>query len=405
MNDEKLIVQKYGGSSVKNTERILAVANRIKSHVDKGFRVVAVVSAMGDSTDILVGLALEISGSPDRREMDMLLSTGEQVSVALVTMALHEIGVTAISYTGLQIKMLTTGNFSDARIESISSDKLRESLKNYQVVVVAGFQGVDKEGNITTLGRGGSDTSAVAIASSLDCKDCEIYTDVDGIYTADPRIVKNPLKLKQISYDEMLELSRLGSGILHSRSVEFAKKYNVRLHVRSSFSADVGTFVIPKEEIMEQYVISGVTAKKDEAKVAIYCVQDYPGTAAEIFELMSNEKIYVNMIVQTTALDKETSISFTVLKSDLDKTSKLIESFCSERSLSFKTKKDIAIVSAIGVGMLSSYGVAAKMFRALSNENINIEMISTSEIGISCVIDIEHTELAQKIIHETFLES
>ena len=405
MNEEKIIVQKYGGTSVKNAERILSVANRIKSHIDDGFRVVVVASAMGNSTDVLVDLAKEISKHPDRREMDMLLSTGEQVSVALVAMALHEIGVTAVSHTGLQIRMLTTGNFSDARIESISSDKLRESLKNYQAVVVAGFQGVDKDGNITTLGRGGSDTSAVAIAAALGCRDCEIYTDVDGVYTADPRIIKNPLKLKQISYDEMLELSRLGAGVLHSRSVEFAKKYNVRLHVRSSYSTDVGTFVMSKEERMEKYVISGVTAKKDEAKITIFRVQDHPGAAAEIFELMSNEKIYVNMIAQATALDKETSISFTVLENDLDRTSKLMDDFCSRRSLAFKTKKDIAIVSAVGVGMLSSYGVAAKMFRALSNENINIEMISTSEIGISCVIDIAHAEPAQQIIHKVFLES
>lgn len=405
MTTEKLIVQKYGGSSVKNADRIMAVAARIKSFVDDGYRVVVVVSAMGDSTDDLMELASSISSSPSRREMDMLLSTGEQVSIALVTMALHVIGVSAISHTGFQIKLLTDGNFSSAKIESISDEKLRGSLEKYQAVIVAGFQGVDADDNITTLGRGGSDTSAVAIAAALGCRDCEIYTDVDGVYTADPRIVEHPLKLKQISYDGMLELSRLGAGVLHSRSVEFAKKYNIRLHVRSSYSMDSGTFVMPKEEMMEQFIISGVTAKKDEAKITVHNVQDHPGVAAEIFELLAAEKIYVNMITQSTAMNNRTSISFTILKADIVRALELIKGFSTKHdSIEVDAKEDIAILSAVGVGMLSSYGIAARMFRGLADEGINIEMISTSEIGISCVIDIMYAELAQKIIHRVFLE-
>ena len=406
MNTEKLIVQKYGGTSVKNAERIKAVASRIKTFVDDGYKVVVVVSAMGKSTDELVELAGQISERASQREMDMLLSTGEQVSIALLAIALQEIGVTAISHTGSQIKMFTDGHFSNAKIESISADKLRESLKEHQVVVVAGFQGIDKNENITTLGRGGSDTSAVALAAALECRDCEIYTDVDGVYTADPRIVERPLKLKQISYDGMLELSRLGAGVLHSRSVEFAKKYNVRIHVRSSYNMDRGTFVMPKEEMMEQYIISGVTAKKDEAKITIHNVQDHPGTAAEIFELLAAEKVYVNMIAQSTAMNNLTSISFTILKNDIERALKLIEKFTAKyNAMNVDAREDIAILSAVGVGMLSSYGVAARMFRGLADAGINIEMISTSEIGISCVIDIMYAELAQKIVHKVFLEN
>ena len=405
MSDKKIIVQKYGGTSVKNAERIKAVAQRIKGYVDDGYHVVVVVSAMGKTTDDLIDLASQISSNPSRREMDMLISTGEQVSISLLAMALHEIEIKAVSHTGFQVKVLTDGNFSNAKIESISSEKLNCALDNYQVVIVAGFQGIDREENITTLGRGGSDTSAVALAAVLGCRDCEIYTDVDGVYTADPRIVDNPIKLKEISYDGMLELSRLGAGVLHSRSVEFAKKYNVRLHVRSSYYMNEGTIVMPREEMMEKYVISGVTAKKDEAKITIRNIEDKPGVAADIFELLATEKIYVNMIVQSTGVDNRASISFTVLKQDLDRALEIAESFSKNHGSSgVDAKKDIAIVSAVGVGMLSSYGVAAKMFRALSAEGVNIEMISTSEIGISCVIDTKYSELAQKIIHRVFLE-
>ncbi len=405
MTKRNIIVQKYGGTSVKSPERITAVAERIRGYVENGFSVVVVVSAMGKSTDSLVKLAGEITSNPNKREMDMLLSTGEQVTISLLAMALHEIGIDAISYTGSQIQVVTDGNYCNARIERISTERILRSLDEKKVVIVAGFQGVDLENNITTLGRGGSDTSAVALAAVLETRDCEIFTDVDGVYTADPRIIENPKKLNEISYDEMLELARLGAAVLHSRSVEFAKKYNVRLHVRSSFSGEPGTIVMPTEELMEKFVISGVTAKMDEAKVTIRDIPDRPGIAARVFDLLGDRKIYVNMIVQSTGIDNKASISFTVKKDDLAKTMELCESLKDELDATgLDSKEDIAIVSAVGVGMLSSYGVAGKIFEVLSEQNINIEMISTSEIGISCVIDSSYAELAQKVIHNAFLE-
>jgi aspartate kinase len=405
MSDLRITVQKYGGTSVGTPERIKAVADRIKSYVKKGSSVVVVVSAMGKTTDELVSLASQITKKPSSREMDMLLSTGEQVSISLLAMALHEIGIDAISYTGSQIKLITDGNFTKAKIESISTDRVIKSLKENKVVIVAGFQGIDSEENITTLGRGGSDTSAVALAAVLGTRDCEIYTDVNGVYTADPRIIAQPVKLKEISYDEMLELARLGAAVLHSRSVEFAKKHNIRLHVRSSFNYEEGTIVMPKEELMEKYVISGVTAKRDEAKITIRDIPDHPGIAAQLFSLMGENKLYVNMIVQSTGKDNRASISFTVLKSDLEKAMKLCDSLKNELGASaIEAKQDIAIVSAVGVGMISSYGVAGKIFQVMSDQKINIEMISTSEIGISCVIDDIYAELAQKVIHKAFIE-
>ena len=402
----KLIVQKYGGTSVGTVERIKAVASRIKRYVENGYAVVVVVSAMGKTTDQLIDLAKQITKNPDKREMDMLLSTGEQVSIALLAMALHDIGINAISYTGSQVKVITDGNFSNARIQSIATDRIQKSLEENKVVIVAGFQGIDQEENITTLGRGGSDTSAVALATVLGTRDCEIYTDVDGVFTADPRIVPNTKKLKEISYEEMLELARLGAGVLHSRSVEFAKKYNIRLHVRSSFNDNEGTIVMPREEMMEKFVISGVTSKDDEAKITIRDIPDRPGVASLLFGELGKQKVYVNMIVQSTGKDGKASISFTVLKNDLDKALKICESLKEKLGASgIDYKENIAIVSAVGVGMLSSWGVAGRMFDVLSKHNINIEMISTSEIGISCVIDAMYTELAVKAIHKEFIES
>ncbi len=402
----KLIVQKYGGTSVGTVERIKAVASRIKRYVENGYSVVVVVSAMGKTTDQLIDLAKQITKNPDKREMDMLLSTGEQVSIALLAMALHEIGINAISYTGSQVKVITDGNFSNARIQSIATDRIQKSLEENKVVIVAGFQGIDDEENITTLGRGGSDTSAVALATVLGTRDCEIYTDVDGVFTADPRIVPNTKKLKEISYEEMLELARLGAGVLHSRSVEFAKKYNIRLHVRSSFNDNEGTIVMPREEMMEKFIISGVTSKDDEAKITIRDIPDRPGVASLLFGELGKQKVYVNMIVQSTGKDDKASISFTVLKNDLDKALKICQSLKDKLGASgIDYKENIAIVSAVGVGMLSSWGVAGRMFDVLSKHNINIEMISTSEIGISCVIDAMYTELAVKAIHKEFIES
>lgn len=401
-----IIVQKYGGTSVGTPERIKAVADRIKSYVQKGHSLVVVVSAMGKTTDQLIALAKQISSSPSKRELDMLLATGEQVSIALLAMALHEIGVDAISYTGSQVRVMTDGNFSEAKIESIATDKILKSLNEGKVVIVAGFQGIDEEENITTLGRGGSDTTAVALAAVLKTRECEIYTDVDGVYTADPRIVPEAKKLKEISYDEMLELARLGAGVLHSRSVEFAKKYNIKITVRSSFNYEEGTIVMPKEEMMEKFVVSGVTAKTDEAKITIWNLEDKPGVAAKLFGKMGEEKIYINMIVQSTGDDGKASISFTVLKKDLKKAMELAEKLKDELGGSkVAAKENIAIVSAVGVGMLSSYGVAGRIFKVLADNNINIEMISTSEIGISCCIDGKYAELAQRVIHQEFIES
>ncbi|HRZ25291.1 MAG TPA: aspartate kinase [Spirochaetota bacterium] len=400
----KIIVQKYGGTSVGTSERIKSVAQRIKKYIEKGYSVVVVVSAMGKTTDTLIALANEISLQPDKRELDMLLSTGEQVTIALLAMALHEIGIDAISYTGSQIKLITDGNFSNAKIESISTEKIMNSLKNNKVVIVAGFQGIDSDENITTLGRGGSDTSAAALAAVLKTRDCEIYTDVDGVFTADPRVVPNTRKLKEISYDEMLELARLGAGVLHSRSVEFSKKYNIRLHVRSSFNYEEGTIVMPREEMMEKFVISGITSKMDESMITIRDIPDRPGIAAKIFDIFGQNKIYVNMIVQSTGKDKLASISITVRKSDFKKAMDLCESINKDfKAGGVQSKEDIAIVSAVGVGMLSAYGVAGKIFSIMSEHGINIEMISTSEIGISCVIDSMYAELAVKALHKEFI--
>ncbi len=401
----KIIVQKYGGTSVGTPERIKAVAERIKSYVNREYSVVVVVSAMGKTTDQLIDLANQLSPNPSRREMDMLMATGEQVSIALLAIALHEIGIDAISYTGSQVKMVTDGNFSEAKIKSVSTDRIVHSLKQNKVVIVAGFQGIDAEENITTLGRGGSDTSAVALAVALKTRDCEIYTDVDGVYTADPRIVQNTKKLKEISYDEMLELARLGAGVLHSRSVEFAKKHNIRLTVRSSFNYEEGTIVMPKEEMVEKFIISGVTAKTNEAKITLRDLPDRPGIASTLFGRLGDSKVYVNMIVQSTGHDNLASISFTVVKKDLKTAMEICNNLKQELGASEVTSKEgIAIVSAVGVGMLSSYGVAGRMFKILADHGINIEMIATSEIGISCVVDEKYSELAQKIIHKEFLE-
>jgi aspartate kinase len=405
MSDLKIVVQKYGGTSVGTPERIKAVAERIKKYVEKGKSVVVVVSAMGHTTDELVDLASKITKNPSKREMDMLLSTGEQISISLLAMALHEVNVDAVSYTGSQVKVMTDGNFSNAKIESIATERIRKSLEDKKVVIVAGFQGIDEDENITTLGRGGSDTSAVALASVLGTRDCEIYTDVDGVYTADPRIVKNTRKLNEISYDEMLELARLGAGVLHSRSVEFGKKYNVKIHVRSSFNYEEGTIVMPREEMMEKFVISGITSKTDEAQINIRNIPDQPGIAAKLFEELGGNKIYVNMIVQSTGKDNKATISFTIKKSDIQKTMVICEKLKNEwKATGLDSKEDIAILSAVGVGMLSSYGVAGKMFSALSNKGINIEMISTSEIGISCVIESSQAETAVKLLHGIFVE-
>jgi aspartate kinase len=405
MDRENIVVQKFGGTSVGSVERIQKVAERIKTYVENGKGVVVVVSAMGKTTDQLVKLAAEINPNPSNREMDMLLSTGEQVSISLLAMALHKIDVDAISYTGSQIKVMTEGKHSDGRIVSIDTERINSSLDAGKVVIVAGFQGIDTDENIMTLGRGGSDTSAVALAASLKVPVCEIYTDVDGVYTADPRIVSHSKKLNEISYSEMLELARLGAGVLHSRSVEFAKKYGVVLHVRSSLNYTEGTLVKNEEDLMEKFVLSGVTAKKDEAKFTIRGIPDQPGIAAKVFEKFGKNSISVNMIVQSVGADNHANISFTSLKKDYELVEKLLNELDNELGSSGHTSSDnVAIVSGVGVGMLSAPGVAGRLFKVLSDHNINLHMISTSEIGISCVIDDMYAELAVNAIHKEFIE-
>lgn len=386
-----------------DAERIKRVAERIKSYYENGYKLVVVVSAMGHTTDELIALASQISENPPKREMDMLLATGEQVSVALLAMALHEIGVNAVSFNALQIRIRTDSTFTNARIEKIETERLLQNLEQNKVCIVAGFQGVDAEENITTLGRGGSDTTAVALAAALQAKECEIYTDVDGVYTADPNKVKGARKHEVISYDEMLELASLGAGVLHSRSVEFAKKYGVILHVRSSFNFNKGTLVVPEEQMMEKLLVSGVTLKTDEARVSLTDIPDRPGIAAEIFSALAAQKINVDMIVQSTGKDNKNTISFTIPAKDLRQAREILELLLKQwgtGSVSFD--ENIAIVSAVGVGMKSHSGVAASMFRALADRGINIEMISTSEIKISCVIAKDRGREALQVVHDVF---
>ncbi|MES0490146.1 MAG: aspartate kinase [Leptospirales bacterium] len=398
-----LIVQKYGGSSVGDTNRIKNVAERIKGYHERGKHLVVVVSAMGKSTNNLVRLSEEVSASPHKREMDMLLSTGEQVSIALLAMALHSIGVKAQSFTGAQVRIITDGNHSNARIAKIQTETLEKALNNNIVCIVAGFQGIDPEQNITTLGRGGSDTSAVALSASMNAEQCEIYTDVDGVYTADPNKVPEAKKKSQISYDEMLEMASLGTGVLHSRSVEFAKKYGVILHVRSSFHFTEGTLVVPEEQIMEKLLVTGVSLKDDESRISVSDVPDRPGIAAELFDALSKGKINVDMIVQSTGQNKVNTISFTILKSDLEAaTNQLNLLVKSWGDGTVSIEEEISIVSAVGVGMKSHEGIAAKMFTAFASEGINIEMIATSEIKISCVIEKKEGERALRILHQVF---
>lgn len=398
-----LIVQKYGGSSVANPERIKKVAKRVVSYKKLGYNVVVVVSALGDTTDELIELASKITDDPSEREMDMLISTGEQISCALLAMAIHELRVPAISFTGAQVGIITDASHTKARILNISADRIREELKNGKVVVVAGFQGVSINKEITTLGRGGSDLTAVALAKALGAKTCEIYTDVDGVYTADPRIVKDAKKLSRISYDEMLELASLGAKVMQPRSVEYGKRYGVPIHVRSSFSNVDGTIISKEVKSMEKIDVSGIALQKDEAKVTICDVPDKPGIAAIIFKELAVNNIVIDMIVQNVSRTGTTDISFTVLKEDLAKTIKVARKVAREVGAGEVIKdENIAKVSIVGIGMRSHSGIAARMFRALASKKINIEMISTSEIKISCVIEKRHSETALRTLHDEF---
>jgi aspartate kinase len=399
-----LVVQKYGGTSVGDLERIRNVAKRVLNAKNQGHHVVVVVSAMAGETDRLVRLAQQATPNPDEREMDVLVSTGEQVSIALLAMVLKDMGCDAKSYLGFQIKIATDSAFGKARITGIESEKMLEDLRSGRVVVVAGFQGVDESDNITTLGRGGSDTTAVAVAAALKADICEIYTDVDGVYTTDPNVCSRARKLSKISYDEMLEMASLGAKVLQIRSVEFAKKYNVPVHVRSSFNDNPGTIVCEEDKEMEKVVVSGVTYNKNEAKIEIMRVPDVPGVAAKLFKPIADANIVVDMIIQTSSTEKGyADVAFTVPKSDFAKTLQIIKGTLKEiGGKEFVADEDIAKVSIVGVGMRSHSSVATQMFSALAKEGINIHMISTSEIKISCIIDSKYAELAVRALHDAF---
>ncbi len=399
-----LIVQKFGGTSVGTIERIANVAKKVIKEVKNGNQVIVVVSAMAGETDRLINLAKQVDELPFEREMDVLVSTGEQVSIALLAMTLIKMGYKAKSFLGFQIPIYTDGVFTKARITEIKPDNIQKALNEGNIVVVAGFQGIDREGNITTLGRGGSDTTAVAIAAALNADRCDIYTDVDGVYTTDPNVCPKAKKIKKISYEEMLEYASLGAKVLHLRSVEFAQKYNIKLQVRSSFKDEEGTIVCKEEEIMEQPVVTGIAYDKNQAKISIIKVPDKPGIAAKIFGKIADENISVDMIVQNISEDgKSTDLTFTVTKNDFKKAMDLVKEIAKDIGAEDVVgDENISKVSIIGVGMRSHSGVAAKMFEALAKENINIQMISTSEIKVSCIIDEKYTELAVRVLHDAF---
>ena len=401
-----LIVQKYGGTSVGTPERIRAVARRVARYKSLGHQVVVVVSAMSGETNRLIGLAKEIMAEPDPRELDVMVSTGEQVSIGMTTLALIDLGIKAKSYTGSQVRILTDDAHTKARILKIDHDNIQDDLDNGYVVVVAGFQGVDEKGNITTLGRGGSDTTGVAIAAALKADECQIYTDVDGIYTTDPRVVPEAKKLDSITFEEMLEMASLGSKVLQIRSVEFAGKYKVKLRVLSSFEEEGDGTLITFEEKnnMEQPIISGIAFNRDEAKVTILGVPDKPGIAYQILGPIADANIDVDMIIQNIGAVGTTDFTFTVNKNDLNKAltilNEKVKNHVGAKEVNGNDK--IAKVSIVGVGMRSHVGVASQMFRTLSEEGINIDMISTSEIKISVLIDEKYLELAVRALHKAF---
>lgn len=398
-----LIVQKYGGSSVADVVKIQSVAKRVMKARADGYDIVVVVSALGDTTDDLISLALQITDSPADRELDMLISTGEQVSCALLAMAIHELGGDAISFTGAQVGIMTDNSFTKARIIDINARRIEEALKKRKIVIVAGFQGVDLNNNITTLGRGGSNLTAVALAKVLNAEICEMNTDVEGVFTADPRIVKDARKIDRISYEEMFELASLGAQVLQPRSIEFAMKFSIPIHVRSSYSNKKGTIISKEVRAMEDIVVSGVTINKNEAKVTICDVPDKPGIAAKIFREIARQDINVDMIVQNVSRTGATDVSFTVPSGDLIKTIKTakdISKMIGAGEITFD--KDIAKISIVGIGMRSHSGIAAKMFEALAENGINIGMISTSEIKISCVVNAKYGQEAVRAIHSKF---
>ncbi|MDO5425816.1 MAG: aspartate kinase [Eubacteriales bacterium] len=397
-----LIVKKFGGTSVGDSDRIRNVARRCAEEYQKGNDVVVVLSAMGKTTDLLLDQAREINPKASKRELDMLMTTGEQTSVALMAMALHAMNIPAISLNAFQVSMQTTSNYGNARLKKIDTERILHELHDRKIVLVTGFQGINKFGDYTTLGRGGSDTTAVALAAVLHADACEIYTDVDGVYTADPRIVKNARKLEEITYDEMLDLATCGAGVLHNRSVEMAKKYGVTLVVRSSLNDSEGTQV--KEEVsVERMLISGVALDKKAARISVMGLKDEPGIAFKLFNTLAKNNINVDIILQSIGRDNTKDISFTVDEDEADDAIALLENNKSRITLQSVTcKKDVAKVSIVGAGMMSNPGVAAKMFEALYNVGVNINMISTSEIRITVLVDQKDGEKAMNAIHEAF---
>lgn len=399
-----LIVKKFGGSSVADKERIYNVARRCIEDYQKGNDVVVVLSAMGKTTDKLIGMARDINPSPSKRELDMLLATGEQTSVALMSMAMSALGVPSVSLNAFQVAMHTSSAYGNARFKRIDSERIRHELDSRKIVIITGFQGVNKYDDITTLGRGGSDTTAVALAAALKADACEIYTDVEGVYTADPRIVPNAKKLKEITYDEMLELATLGAKVLHNRSVEVAKKYGVRLVVRSSLNSAEGTIV--KEEVdVESMLISGVAVDKNTARIAVIGVKDIPGIAFKIFDLLGKNNINVDIILQSIGRDGTKDISFTVARDDMQEVIALLEENKSRITAQrIECDDTVAKVSVVGAGMQSNPGVAAKMFEAIYNAGINIRMIATSEIRITVLLDEKDVDKAMRVVHDQFIE-
>lgn len=398
-----LIVQKFGGSSVADPDRIKNVARRVARSKKQGHSVVVVVSALGDTTDELIDLASKITASPSKREMDMLLSTGEQISIALLAMALHERGCDAISLTGPQVGILTDGSHTRARIVQIDGRRVQEEIRKGRVVIVAGFQGMDADRDITTLGRGGSDLTAVALAKSLKADNCEIYTDVEGIYTTDPRIEPSATKLSRISYEEMLEMASAGAQVMQSRSIEVAGKYDIPIHVRSSFSDKEGTWIVKEDRSMEDVLIRGVSINKNEAKLTVRGVPNKPGVAAKLFRRLADEGVNVDVIIQNIGRSAATDISFTVPAAEAESAVQSLQS--AKKSIGFvDISKDlnIAKVSVVGIGMRSHAGVAAAMFEILAENRINIEMISTSEIKISCVVSKTDGDKAVRVLHQGF---
>lgn len=398
-----LIVQKFGGTSVGDLDRIQNVANRVQKTVNEGHQVVVVVSAMSGETNKLIGYAEHFSATPSAADVDMLLSSGERVTASLLSIALNQMGHPTVSMTGRQAGIVTTSRHTKARIENIDPANMQKAINEGKIIVVAGFQGVSEEGLVTTLGRGGSDLSAVAIAGALEADLCEIYTDVDGIYTTDPRIEPKAKKLDKISYEEMLELASLGAKVLQNRSVELAKKLNVNLVTRSSFSDAEGTLITKEENIMEQPLVSGVALDRNQARVSLIGVVDRPGVAAEIFNALADEEINVDVILQTVAHDGTTNIDFTIPTNELENARVIVKTFIDKNEIkSTDFNESIAKVSIVGVGMKSHAGVAAKAFSTMAAENINIRMISTSEIKVSMVIEEKYSELAVRALHNAF---